>query len=147
MNYLISKDNNKVVTCIEAANARNIHLKQELKTILLNINHSFVAAHLRGCDRLNLKKIKKLFKTKNITFLSDAKLNEFHLKKGIVNPWNIDFCTYNILCKKVLQNRFMATNAGVFNKGVYFKPEKLLELDNLILKDIGEYNSEYSINC
>ena len=146
MNYFIKRDNSNVVTCTEAASARNIHLKQELKTILLKTNNNFVAIHLRGCDRLNLRKIKKLLKTKNITFINETKLKEFDLQKGIVNPWNINFCTYNILCKKVLKNRFMATNAGVFNKGIYFKTQQLLELDNLIIKDIGDYN-EHSVNC
>ncbi len=128
-----------VVTCLEAASARKIKLKQELKSLILKTPHLHLAAHIRGCDTLNIKKVKRLLRIKNITFLSIAELYSYGLKPGLINPWNIDFVNYNILCKNTLSNRFMATNNYKYNEGVYFPTGSLLFLKNIIYGEYGVY--------
>jgi prolyl-tRNA editing enzyme YbaK/EbsC (Cys-tRNA(Pro) deacylase) len=58
-----------VITWTEAVIERKISLKQELKTLLLDVNSRIIAVQIRGSDRLKIRNIKKIFKTKNIFFV------------------------------------------------------------------------------
>jgi hypothetical protein len=122
-----------VISCDQAAQARGIKLKQELKTILLHFNEIKVAVHIRGCDKVNFRSIKKLFKCRNIKFLSQDKLLLYNLSPGKINPWNIDFCEYHLVCLLVLSNSFVATNNSKLSEGIIFRPHLLLGLPNLII--------------
>ena len=129
----------EVISCTQAAQARDIKLKQELKTILLFFNEIKIAVHIRGCDRINFRNIKRLFKCRNIQFLSREELNHYDLSPGKINPWNTFFCEYHLLCLLVLQNNYMATNNSKLGEGLIFRPRLLLNLPNLI---IGNFSYE-----
>ena len=137
-----------VLNCIDAAKERNIKLKQELKTILLKSSSTVIAIHLRACDKVSIRTVKKLFRIKNLTFLPKNYLSQRELSPGLINPWNIPFCQYNLVCRKVLHNKFMATNNQKFTQGVFFNIEVLLELPNLIFGNFSyENKTEYSGSC
>lgn len=129
-----------VITCNEAAIERKINLKQELKTILLHVDSKIIAVHIRGSDRLKIRTVKKLFKSKNIVFVDNLFLNNIKLSKGLINPWNIDFCQYNLVCLQILNNRFMSTNNGKFDEGILFKTNQLLKIKNVIFGKFGKFN-------
>ena len=122
-----------VINCKEAAEARKIKLKQELKTILLNIDQRKIAVHIRGCDRVHFRSIKNLFRHENIEFLNTDELSRYNLKAGIINPWNITFCNYQLVCVKIFSNRFLATNNCTTTSGIYFLAKNILQLPNLII--------------
>ncbi|MBS1528003.1 MAG: hypothetical protein JST19_20320 [Bacteroidetes bacterium] len=122
----------EVFDCKQASDARQIKLKQELKTILLRAGTKKMALHLRGCDRINFRAIKHIFKVKDITFILPEELAQFNLSKGTINPWNIGFCTYNLVCLKVFYNRFLATNHSVTTTGIVFQTTHILQLPNPI---------------
>ena len=127
-----------VITCTEAVIERKISLKQELKTLLLDVNSRIIAVHIRGSDRLKIRNIKKIFKTKNIFFVEKEFLNYVNLDKGRINPWNINFCQYNLICLNIFNNKFMATNNGKFDEGIIFKTDELLKIENIILGKFAE---------
>jgi len=127
-----------VITCKEAIVERKINLKQELKTLLLHVDSKVIAVHIRGSDRLKIKTVKKIFRTKNIIFVENNFLSNVKLSKGLINPWNIDFCQYNLVCLNVFNNRFMSTNNGKFDEGIFFKTEELLKVKNIIFGKFGE---------
>lgn len=127
----------KVITCKEAVKERKINLKQELKTLLLYVDSKIIAVHLRGSDRLKIRTVKKIFKTKNIVFADKTFLNKVHLSKGLINPWNIDFCQYHLVCLNILNNKFMSTNNGKFDEGIFFKTDQLLKMKNIIVGKFG----------
>lgn len=80
-----------------------------------------------------IKNIKKMFKSKNISFLSLNLLAEYKLYPGIINPWNIKFCHFNLVCLDLFSNRLMTTNNSKLTEGVFFRVEELLLLRNVIL--------------
>jgi hypothetical protein len=130
----------EVFNCTDASAAREVKLKQELKTILLQIDTKKLALHLRGCDRVNFRQVKHLFKVKDITFILPEELAQFNLSKGVINPWNISFCTYNLVCLKIFYNRFIATNNSSTKTGVVFQTKNILQLPNLIFGNFSHGN-------
>ncbi len=74
-----------------------------------------------------------MFKSKNISFLSLNLLAEYKLYPGIINPWNIKFCHFNLVCLDLFSNRLMTTNNSKLTEGVFFRVEELLLLRNVIL--------------
>ncbi|MDR2084874.1 MAG: YbaK/EbsC family protein [Bacteroidales bacterium] len=126
-----------VITCAEAAKARKISINEELKTILLKVSHKKISVHLRGGDKINSKAIKKLFHNKSIKFLSTEELQYFDLGKGLVNPWNIPFCEYNLISTNVFEQNFMYTNNSKYNEGIKFLTKELFQLSNIIIGDFS----------
>ncbi len=127
----------RVVTCDEASLARGVPLNQELKSILLKSNEAIMAVHLCGNHRVNSKEIKRVLNSKHLRFLNGNELKYFGLKPGLVNPWNIDFCTKNFVCKRIFENDFMTTNNGCFTEGIMLYPIQLLELRGV---NLGVYS-------
>lgn len=141
----------KVVSCQEAVLARNINLNEELKSIIVNIKGEFFVIHLRGSQRIDSKKILKIFnipfkKKKSFRF---ATLNElkygFNVEPGLICPftrkiWNCKHIISNELIKK---NDFVYTNNGTFFGYVKFKPTILLKTKNNKCLDITE-NTPYN---
>lgn len=105
----------------------------ELKTILLKVSKYRIAVHIRGCDRLFGHPIKKIFRSKNISFLDTDFLKNNNLYPGIINPWNISFCHYNLVCLRIFGNNIMTTNNSKLTEGFFFKVEELLSLNNVII--------------
>lgn len=130
-----------VVTCDEAAKARGISIDEELKTILLKVSHKNISVNLKGGDKINSKAIRKLFNDKHIRFLSEEELGYFDLKKGLVNPWNIPFCEYNLISSNIFEQNFMYTNNSKYTEGVKFPTKELFHLSNIIIGDFS-YESE-----
>ena len=129
----------EVFNCQEAAAARDINIKRELKTILLNAGAKKIAIHLRGCDDVNFRKIKGVFKIKDITFISPEELLRYRLSKGTINPWNIEFCHYHLVCIKIFHNKFLTTNNSNTRQGIFFLSKHIIKLPNLIL---GHFSHE-----
>lgn len=130
-----------VVTCAEAAKARGISIAEELKTILLKVSHKKISINIRGNDKIDSKAIRKLFNNKHIRFLSEEELKHFNLSKGLVNPWNIPFCEYNLISTNIFEQSFMYTNNSKYTEGVKFPTKELLHLSNIIIGDFS-YESE-----
>jgi len=128
----------KVYSCQEASVARGITIEKELKTILLKICEYTVAVHLRGSDALNSKELRKFFRCKRCSFLSNSDLKKWGLNKGLINPWNTNFCHYHLLCKKVFTNDIMATNNSKLDQGVLFDVYELLNNSNIIIGRFGK---------
>jgi len=122
-----------VISCLEAAIVRGVALKQELKTLLLKAGHKRVAAHIRGSDRLSSRATKSMMQTKRLRFMNSSELRGLGLEPGMVNPWNVPFCEYHLICLRVLANPVMTTNTGVRHEAIAFAPSSLLRLQNPIL--------------
>jgi hypothetical protein len=127
-----------VLSCQEAARARGVPLEQELKTLILSVSTFAVAAHITGDKRLNLRAVKQLFHVRDVRFLSRAILGIHGLAAGTVNPWNVNFCRYNLLCRTVLERPQMTTNNSSLCEGVFFDPHDLLSLPSLVLGLFGK---------
>ncbi len=128
-----------VVTCEEASIERRISLKRELKTLVLKTDCKNIAVHIRGCDTISSKEIKYVFRTKHLRFFTKSELKDQNIAPGLVNPWNVDFCHYHLLCPMVLKNKFIGTNNSRFDQGILFRPDRLFALPNLIIGNFSIY--------
>jgi prolyl-tRNA editing enzyme YbaK/EbsC (Cys-tRNA(Pro) deacylase) len=127
-----------VVSCEHAAATRGIELHAELKTLLLESAHVRIAVHLRGDTRLRFRAVKRLLRIRDLRFVEPSLLAAVGLRAGTINPWNVPFCRYHLLCLHVLANREMATNAGQLHVGQFFPTAALLDLPNLVVGFLGE---------
>lgn len=125
-----------VVSCMDAANARGIPLSHELKTLVLRAGAAVFAVHLRGDHRLDSRSVERTFR-RNSSFLTADQLAQHSLRPGLLNPWNVPFCTYHLLCLEVLRLPVMATNNSRFDEGQFFHTADLLTLSNLIVGSFG----------
>ena len=127
-----------VVSCGEAAAARAIDLGQELKTLVLDTGAFSLAVHLRADTRLRARSIKRLIKLDNVHLVQLDVLARFGLYPGVINPWNVPFCRYHLLCLRVLVNPVMATNDSSLTMGRFFSTHDLLALPNLVVGFFGD---------
>ncbi|PWK68318.1 aminoacyl-tRNA editing protein [Mucilaginibacter oryzae] len=130
----------EVFDCRQASQARGIKLKQELKTLVLGIGERKIALHSRGCDRVNFRAVKNVFHIKNISFMSSEELLAYNLSKGLINPWNVEFCQYHLVCLKLFYNRFTGTNNSTATVGNLFLTNHIFQLPHLILGNFTHGN-------
>jgi prolyl-tRNA editing enzyme YbaK/EbsC (Cys-tRNA(Pro) deacylase) len=125
-----------VVTCDEAAQARNIPLAHELKTLLLQTHHGIVAAHLPGDGTLSLRKVKARLETAE-AYLSDPEdLLALGLSAGtvcaVLEPvWSMP----HLISRRLLSISTVMTNNGTRNGFFEFSPGILTEAADVIVDD------------
>ena len=123
-----------VVTCEEAARAKGIPLRNELKTLLLATQKGFVALHLPGDVDASFRSVKKALEVREACLATPDELASFGLRPGTVcaikDPiWGLP----HLISKRVLQMEMISTNNGT-QRGFYrFHPSVLLEADSVML--------------
>lgn len=118
----------EVRTCVEAAEARGIPLAVELKTLLMASDDLLIAVHLRGCDRMHNKRVKRIFGVKNLTFAPSHLLSSVGLAKGRINPWSVPDSTVHIVDTAVMEQPIMWTNDGTLTGTCLVRATSLLDL-------------------
>lgn len=132
-----------VVTCEEAAAAKNILLKQELKTILLDTDIGVVAVHVQGNHRVSLRKVKKLLQVEQARQAGRDTLDHLGLIPGTVCPvrepvWSLK----SLLDARVLNNEFMSSNKGTLTTYIFFSPNCLLDAPDVTVGDFTSLSEE-----
>lgn len=122
-----------VITCEEAAQARGIDLGQEVKTLLLKSGHRLLAAHIRGSGKLCRHSVRAVLKRRDLRFLRADELDEHGVAPGRINPWNIPFCTLNLISLHLLDKNPVGTNLGSLTEGILFSPRLLLDLPSAVV--------------
>jgi prolyl-tRNA editing enzyme YbaK/EbsC (Cys-tRNA(Pro) deacylase) len=126
----------EVVTCIQAAKAKEIPLCQELKTLILETSNGLYAVHLPGNKRLNNRIVKKILGVKQASLASPAILSILGLVPGIVcaieEPvWSLP----QIVSKELFIYKNVSTNDGTRIGYYVFPPKILLEAEKIIVVD------------
>ncbi len=125
-----------VVTCEEAAQARNIPLAHELKTLLLQTHHGIVAAHLPGDGILSLRKVKARLEPAQAYLADPEELQQLGLTPGTVcallDPvWSMP----HLISRRLLTTSKVMTNNGTLTGYFEFDPAVLAEATNVIVDD------------
>jgi prolyl-tRNA editing enzyme YbaK/EbsC (Cys-tRNA(Pro) deacylase) len=128
-----------IVTCEEAARAKGIPLAAELKSLFLVTSGGFILAHIRGSDRLSLRRVKTLFKLSEAYLAPRDILNEMHLSEGTISPflrllWELP----QVVDKQLLDQPKVSTNAGTQHTYVEFSPRVLLSAPDATIADITQ---------
>jgi prolyl-tRNA editing enzyme YbaK/EbsC (Cys-tRNA(Pro) deacylase) len=129
-----------VVTCEEAAAARNIPLARELKTLLLQTSdRGIVAVHLPGDGRLSLRKVRTLLETATAYLTDPDELSRLGLSPGtvcaILDPvWSMT----HLISVRLLKMDMVTTNNGTLTGYFKFKPTILAQALDPIVDDFEE---------
>jgi prolyl-tRNA editing enzyme YbaK/EbsC (Cys-tRNA(Pro) deacylase) len=126
----------EVRSCVEAAQARGIPLAMELKTLLLASDDLLVAAHLRGCDRLHNRRLKRICGVKNLAFASSHLLSSVGLGKGQINPWSVPDRAFHVVDTAVIEQSYMWTNDGTLTGTRHVLVASLLDLRTVRIANI-----------
>ena len=131
-----------VISCIDAANAKNIPLKNELKSLLLNYDGGICLVNVCGDNLVSLRKIKKTLHCKHAFMASEQELAQLNLRPGAVCPflaqtWNLT----QLYDKKLFALEFLSTNNGSRNQYIKFPPNVLLQCKDYI---VGDFSTERS---
>ena len=130
-----------VVTCMEAAQAKGIHLENELKTLLLETSNGFVAIELPGDATASLRKIKDFLEVKKAHLADPETLDQLGLGPGTVSAvrppvWGM----HHLVSKRLLNLDEISTNSGNKNGYYRFEPSLLLKAEKV---NIGDFEEEY----
>lgn len=123
-----------VISCKEAASAKGIPLKHELKTLVLETNNGLCTINISGEDQISLRKIKDYFNVKNVYLASLEVLTSMDLVPGAVCPFLDQLWKMPLLIdKQILDLPFISTNNGKRNQYIIFSPKILLLAPNYII--------------
>ena len=133
----------EVVTCEEAAAARDIPLANELKTLILQTPSGFVAAHLPADGELSLRAVKNELEVKNVKVADPEQIATIGLQSGtvsaVLNPvWNMP----HLISKRLLSLDFVMTNNGTKMGYFKFDPVIMLNANSTIIGNFEKQNKE-----
>ena len=85
LTMMARRTDRQVVSCRDAAAARGIPLRNELKTLILETTAGLVAVHLPGNERLSLRRLKRFLEVDEAKLASTESLREIGLEPGTVS--------------------------------------------------------------
>jgi prolyl-tRNA editing enzyme YbaK/EbsC (Cys-tRNA(Pro) deacylase) len=135
----LSKD---VVTCQEAAEAKNIPLKHELKTLILKTSRGLVALNLRGDQDASLRRVKEVLRCQEAYLAETGDLVRLNLSQGTVCPileptWSLP----QLIDFDLLALEYVSTNNGTYRGYFKFDPKLLLNASSVTRGHFKEPNS------
>jgi prolyl-tRNA editing enzyme YbaK/EbsC (Cys-tRNA(Pro) deacylase) len=118
-----------VISCSEAAKARKVPLKNELKSLIVQTSNGVCATHIRGDRRLSLRAVKRFLNVDQARLVSVTELNDLGLTRGTVCPfmppvWQMK----QLISESLLKLEFITTNNGTVSGYFMFEPTRLLEV-------------------
>ncbi len=127
-----------VVTCEEAASAKNIRLPQELKTLIVSVDGNICAVHVRGNQAVSLRKLKRHAKAEQAHLISKAELANIGLVPGTVCPlldpvWSLQ----HYVDGSIFNSKIISTNNGTLSAYFMFKPSLLTSADKVKMGDFS----------
>ena len=118
----------EVVDCVEAAQARGIPLRIELKSLVLSTSTGIAVANVLGNTRLNLRAVKRLLGVRQACLASIVELQELGHFPGTICPLLPKFWVFpQLVSKDVLREEIVYTNDGTLRGYIAFSPCLLLE--------------------
>lgn len=124
--FMIYELEHEVISCVQAAEAKGIHVKNELKTLVLETSKGICTINISGEKQISLRKIKKFLQVNEAHLASNEILNILNLIPGAVCPFlNQLFVLPMLIDKDILNLQFLSTNNGTRNRFILFPPDLL----------------------
>jgi prolyl-tRNA editing enzyme YbaK/EbsC (Cys-tRNA(Pro) deacylase) len=129
----------EVITCKEAAAARNIALRNELKTMILRTSSGLVAAHVPGDCKIDLRAVREIMEVDRAFIAPISDLKNLGLDRGTVSPvlnpvWSLP----HLIDRRVMKLNFVAANNGTTTGHFRFTPAALLAASSYTLADFAQ---------
>lgn len=133
----------EVISCEQAARAKGIELKHELKTIIVQTRMGNIAVNLRGDREVSLRKVKKELGLKEAYLASAEALARIGISPGRVCPllepvWSM----LNLVSASVLDLDFVSTNNGSLTGYYTFSPHLITTCSRY---QVGDFEEEEQI--
>jgi len=133
-----------VVSCDAAAEAKDLPLWRELKSLVLETGrrhaqgeHCLVVAHIRGDHRLSLRTVKHVLQVSEARLASPAMLQSLGVAPGTVHPFHPSLWVLeHLVDPEVLRLEWVTTNAGRLDAYVVFDPAILLRATTITINDL-----------
>jgi prolyl-tRNA editing enzyme YbaK/EbsC (Cys-tRNA(Pro) deacylase) len=121
----------EVISCRQAATAKGIPLKNELKTLIIQTSAGMYAVHLPGNKGASFRAIKKFLNVDEAFLANETQMQQLGLIAGTVSPvkqivWNLP----HLISQELLELEFVSTNDGTRSGYVIFDPKILLKAQN-----------------
>ena len=131
------KHHEPVYTSEQAAKIRGDKLKQGAKAIIMKANGNFVLIIISGEKKINSKKLKKILKSKDLSFASSDKLRNLGLESGNVPPFGsiLELRTY--VDESLLENEEISFNAGSLTDSITMKLKDYLKIEKPFVDDFS----------
>jgi len=134
MDFIIFELTSNVVSCEEAATAKNIPLLNELKSLILTTSAGPHILNLPGDKRADLHAIKRRLAIKEAHLASGEMLRSLNVRPGTVCPflknlWSLP----QLISQELLHLSYVSTNSGELNKYIIFDPMLLSFNENAIV--------------
>jgi Ala-tRNA(Pro) deacylase len=123
------KEHEEVRTSEEAARARGEDIKIGAKAMILKCDEKFVMLVLSAAKKIDSKKVKALLGCDSLRFATPEEVTKLtDCMPGGVPPFANIFGLELVVDKSILENEFMAFNAGERTKSLKLKTEDYLRL-------------------
>lgn len=128
-----------VISCTEAANAKGISIKNELKTLVLETSSGICTVNVSSKNRVSLRQVKTALNVDEACLASSHILNTLNLIPGTVCPFLTQLWKAPMLIDEYLLDlSFVSTNKGVRNQFIFFSPRLLLLSPHHIVDNFSE---------
>jgi len=131
------KHHEPVYTSEQASRVRGDKLKQGAKAIIINTDNGFVLVVLSAERKINSKKLKKILKSKSLSFASHDKVKSFGLESGSVPPFGSFLGLKTYVDKSLLENEEISFNAGSLTDSIKMKLKDYLDIEKPVIADFS----------
>jgi len=131
------KHHEPVYTSEQASRIRGDKLKQGAKAIIMDTSKNFVLIVLSAEKKINSKKLKKILKSKSLSFASHDKVKSLGLESGSVPPFGSFFGLKTYVDKSLLENEDISFNAGSLTDSIKMKLKDYLAIEKPIIVDFS----------
>jgi Ala-tRNA(Pro) deacylase len=131
------KHHEPVYTSGQAAEARGDKLKQGAKAIIMKANRDFVLIVISAEKKIDSKKLKKILKSRDLSFAGSDKLRELGLESGSVPPFGSVLGLRTYVDKSLLENEEISFNAGSLTDSITMKSKDYLKTEKPIVEDFS----------
>jgi len=126
--YKIKSLTHDVFSCLDAASAKEISLRNELKSLVLMTDKGMYVLNITGNMYADLRAVKKFLGAQEAYMASADNLKCLGVQKGTVSPvidelWRLP----QLVSEEVLALDFVSTNNGKLNEYIIFEPTELLK--------------------
>lgn len=133
-------------TSIESAKARGTGLRQGTKALLLKSESGFVLALVSASRKLDTTELGRLVGVKRLRFASPEEvLSETGCELGAVPPFGFQKNIPTFLDRSVLENEFIAFNAGLRTHSVKMRSADLLKIISPTQGDFSKERADDSL--
>lgn len=131
------KHHEPVYTSEQAAEIRGDKLKQGAKAIIMKASENFVLIVISAERKINSKKLKKILKSKDLSFARSDKLRDLGLESGSVPPFGSVLGLKTYVDKSLLKNEEISFNAGSLTDSMKMKLKDYLKIEKPFVEDFS----------